>query len=417
MIKKILLTLLTAVVLTSTVTNVNAAEFRVPTGENDSIIISETETPKNLYTAGGNITVNAPVTGDLTIAGGQVMVTGDVADSLLAAGGTVSVRGDIGRTARVTGGDVTISGTVGGDLLIAGGSVIITSDAVINGDLLIAGGQVTLDGIVKGVVRAATGSLALNSSVGSLYAEVGTLTIGSRAVINGDLIYTANAPAVIDSNATITGVTTYSESKAPNSAIAHFLTVSSLMTMLGMILLLLLLIRFRPQFSYSIWTRSMSSPANTIGYGALGIFIAPLVLLAIAVTVVGLPIAIVLFFLWLTLLLLAMIYAQLILGMWIVQKLTKTATASLDWQAAVVGVLASGVLGLIPFIGWLINFILFLLAFGVLLSGVMRREGSVSAPSVLASMPAAPTITATKAAITKPKPKAKAKPKTKRKTA
>lgn len=371
--KRILVAVLLLVGLATIATSANAAEFRVPTSGAEIVEIGEKEAPKNLYTAGEAVTVNAAVVGDLVVAGGKVMVTGDVADGLLAAGGTVIIRGNVGHNARVAGGDVTFSGIVSGDLLVAGGTVIITDQAVINGDLLIGSGDVTIDGLVKGTVRIGSGTATINNSVGRVYAQVGSLTLGSKAVVNGDLIYTADKPVTLSDGASVTGTTTFTKTKTQNP-VTGFITVSSLLMMLGLIILLLALIRFWPQFSQTVWNRSLTGMAPMIGYGALGVFILPMLMIGLAITVVGLPMAGILFFTWITLMILAMIYSKLLIGVWIVQKLTKSVEAKLDWQAVVVGVLVSGGLMFVPIVGWLINFIIFLLAFGVLLSGLFKRE-------------------------------------------
>ncbi len=87
--------------------------------------------------AGGDIDINAPVKGDLFVVGGQVNVNSDVGGKIVAAGGTINIRGNVARNVVVAGGQVRIRSTseIGRDVLILGGSVYNAGN--INGTLTV----------------------------------------------------------------------------------------------------------------------------------------------------------------------------------------------------------------------------------------------------------------------------------------
>ena len=81
-----------------------AADVVTATKQDPNVLIGAAETHKNLYTAGGTITINGDTSGDLTAAGGFVTVDGNVEKDLLLAGGTLEVSGTVGDSARIAGG-------------------------------------------------------------------------------------------------------------------------------------------------------------------------------------------------------------------------------------------------------------------------------------------------------------------------
>jgi cytoskeletal protein CcmA (bactofilin family) len=86
---------------------------------------------------GGMVTVVAPVAGELLAAGGRVRLAPEttVGGRAWLAGGDVEVRGHIGKSLRVAGGRISLDGQVDGDVELAGGDIEIRSGARISGRL------------------------------------------------------------------------------------------------------------------------------------------------------------------------------------------------------------------------------------------------------------------------------------------
>src|SRR3989344_3003471 len=133
---KKILALLTLLGLVVIIPVAYAAEF-MAAGKDGNISIGSSETHRNLYIAGGNVSVNSPISGDLFAAGGGVNITGNVEQDLFAAGGNINVAGNVGGDARVAGGSIVLNNPVGGDLLVAGGNVSLSERAIIGGDLVV----------------------------------------------------------------------------------------------------------------------------------------------------------------------------------------------------------------------------------------------------------------------------------------
>ena len=182
--RKIIQGLVLGVLLFGMAGSAMAADFATATGKDANVLVGASETHKNLYAVGGNVTVNGNTTGDLTAAGGSVTVSGDVEKDLLLAGGTLNLSGTIGANAKIAGGNIFITGPVKGDLAVAGGNINLTGKSSVDGDLLAAGGSITIDAPVKGNVKIAGGNVIINSKIdGSLDVKSGSLSFGSSLLI------------------------------------------------------------------------------------------------------------------------------------------------------------------------------------------------------------------------------------------
>ncbi len=120
---------------------VSAVEF----DSGDTLNINKEST--NLHVAGSNITVNSKINKDLVAASGNLSVLGNtVGRNMNLAGGTINVNDvNVFGTSRIAGGQIQITGNFNEDLLIFGGQVNIV-DAKIAGDLVIYAGDVTVEG-------------------------------------------------------------------------------------------------------------------------------------------------------------------------------------------------------------------------------------------------------------------------------
>ena len=79
----------------------------------------------SITAAGGTITLNAPVRGDVIVVGGTITINGDVGGKVVAVGGSIDLAGNVTSNVVLQGGTVTVrkSSTVGKDAMISAGSV------------------------------------------------------------------------------------------------------------------------------------------------------------------------------------------------------------------------------------------------------------------------------------------------------
>ncbi|MCX6797105.1 MAG: hypothetical protein NTX98_01340, partial [Candidatus Doudnabacteria bacterium] len=319
-----------------------AADLVGPESSDDAnVTISSAETHKNLYTAGGNVTVNGNVLGDLTAAGGMVTVEGNVEKDLIVAGGNLFINGKVGETARIAGGNISISAPIGGDLLVGGGNITISERSSVGGDLLVGGGNVNVNAPVKGSVKIGGGSVFINSKIeGDVKVKISkSLVFGPKADIQGKVKYEAPKPAVFKEGSKVPNAEfTKWQKPGRKGRMAGIITVAFLIKILAWILMGLVLVKLRKQTIQNMFFGIIEKPWENLGIGFLALIAAPILIILLLITAVGYYLAITAAMLYILLLLFACILSALFLGFLILKYLNKPSGPQVNWQAAVIGV-------------------------------------------------------------------------------
>lgn len=329
--------------------------------------VSTNEHVKNLYQSGKTITTDANVSGDLVVAGGDVTVNGNVENNLSAAAGTLNVNGNVGHNARVAGATVNYNGNVGDDLLVFGGTVIINEKSVVNGDLIVAAGMLDLRGTVNGNVRMlGAGTLNLYGTVkGSIDGNVGALSVKSGAKVGGDINYTSQSSADISKDATVSGTVRYTQAKETSRASIFGSLFFGILAALVMTLFFVLLF---PKSTNEVTQAAFVKPLMNFLIGFAFLFLAPIALIIVAITVLGLKLAFFLGSIYFVAVSVAGAVTAVVVGSWTWKAFRKEKNYPFDWKVATLGVAITSVLMLIPILGWLAVFVAFLITLGALLN-------------------------------------------------
>ncbi|MDD3927249.1 MAG: hypothetical protein PHT33_11395, partial [bacterium] len=324
----------------------------------------------DVYISGGTVLIDGTVNGDLVVAGGTVNVNGPVTQDVIAAGGTVTVNGRAGDDIRVAGGTVNINSPVRDDLVVAGGTVTV-SGAGIGGDVLVWGGNTNLSAPVTGNVMGSVGNLAIYSRIGgSVNVNTSMLTLGPGAVVAGDLIYTSSKEATINPNARVTGQIRRNQPPQPRQdgrrdggigGLLLFLLWSALATIVTGLVLVYLFPRFSSGVVEITWRRFWRS----LGIGFLVLVVTPIAAIILLMTVIGIPLGLILLAGWMITLYLAKVFAAIFLGWLVLYLLRNRRATSLIW-ALLLGAFLYELIQLIPIVGWIFLFGLFLASLGAL---------------------------------------------------
>lgn len=193
------------------------------------------EVAGDFYGWSNAVTLSGKMGGDVVVAGGTVTINGEVASDVLATAGTVSIHGLINDDVRVVAGEVSIASEVKGSLVVFAGRVKILPTAVIHGDIVVYGNEVVIDGDVKGDLVGTVNFLRLNGKVeGNIDVGTGSLTIGDRAEIVGNISYRSANELVRATNATISGTVTKTDVIATDSSSNYRLSaIYALMILFG----------------------------------------------------------------------------------------------------------------------------------------------------------------------------------------
>ena len=205
-----------------------------------------------------------------------------------------------------------VDASVGRNVTAAGRDVTLGPDATVEGNVYLAGARATLGGDVDGDVYVGAGALVLDGHVGGdVRAEVGSLTLGPDAVVEGELrVRTGEGAAPrISPSARVSGGVTELEPRDDGAREAPFL----ILRLAGFMVAGLVLVALLPGESLHAADEIRMHAAASLGYGVLALVLTPLVVLALGVTVVGIPLALILGVLYVV----ALYLAPVVPGVWL----------------------------------------------------------------------------------------------------
>lgn len=336
---RLLVAVLVAVVVCGTVPATVAAQSDARTG--GTVVVEEDETVDSLEAFGGSVVVRGTVTGDVSAVGGDIRIenTGQVDGDLEAAGGSV-----------------TIAGTVDGDVDVGAGSFTVTESGTVGGTVTAGAGSATIDGTLESD------------------AEIGaeTIRLGESASIAGDLRYGGDLEGNTDA---VAGEIQEDASLGVDVAPTIQPFASWLFTAYAFAVNLLLgavLLALFPRFSDAVADRVATGPLRS-GLVGLGVLVGiPLLLIALAITVVGIPLSVVGGFAFALLLWIGVIYGRFAVAAWLLSLVG----LGNRWLALVVGLLAGALLSRlpVPVVGEAINLVVLLLGLGAIARALLGHR-------------------------------------------
>ncbi len=310
------------------------------------------------FGAGDEVVIEGTVNGDAYIAGGYVEIDGTINGDLLVAGGMVAINGKVSDHVRGAGGTIFVQGEVGKDVTVAGGTVRIGHNAAIAGYLLAAGGSLDISGTVAKEVRIASNDAAINGSInGDLEFAGNHLSVPAGGHVLGNLkAFVKEKDHVVISEGSVGGNVeiTVKETKERTEFLGHSTWKLWLrfFWFLGLIFAGMVIVLLIPSKLRKVGTTIITRLGEAAIWGILTIIAAPVVVMILFITLVGIPAAlfILTLFLWLLYL------SQFALGIVIAEKLFRLEGKSrlAIFGALVVGMIIVEIAIVIPYLGVLV---------------------------------------------------------------
>ena len=361
-------TIITTIALFLVLVTPVVANTVVRTGDQVSMT-NEQNVAGNFYAVGNSVVISGDSSQDVTMIGGKTRLDGSVAQDVLAVGVSVLIDGPVAGDVRVLGGDVTVSSAIAGDLVVVGGVVEVLSSGSVGGDILSYAGSVTVGGPVTGDVLGQMDQLNINTTIaGSVSVGVSELALGDAAVVEGDVKYTSGNLVTQAFNASVAGDIIRND--------PVFVSGTNQLQTIGVTFLIVLLSSFVWYFlSRSTLARSTEHtlrnlPRSAIT-GVVALFILPLIIGVLAISYLGLFVAVICFFGFITLLLLACAALPAVVGQ-LALRLFNQPHGRLSPLSLVVGsVICSGIV-LFPMFGLFVVFFATVVVFGGLVESIIR---------------------------------------------
>lgn len=339
------------------------------------------------FLAGCPIAVDRPVAGDLIAAGCDVDVTAEVAGDVIVMGGNLRLAAPVKQGVFAAGGRISIEGPVQRNVRVAGGRIHLNSDAKIGGNVTIGGGEIDIDGAIGGYLQVGGGKVLINGPVaGNVEIGAGHVELGPNARIEGKLSYSSGDEIDRDPAAQVKGGVEQVERGERWGASHHWHYGErhhhGWFWSLGLLIIAAILVAALPEFYKGVAATTRTHWALAILIGFIVLVCVPISALLFAITLIGIPVALVLMVLYLMLLLVGCLSTGIAIGEIALQSWRPADAAKQGWRigAAVLALLALMLLGCIPFVGGLVRFAALLMGMGVVLMQLRTSRAAPAAP-------------------------------------
>ncbi len=364
----------------------------------------------DLYVGASEIYIDGTVKGDL-IAGAQYIEigpTGMIEGDLWAAGTSIVVKGTVLDDLRAAGAGVELSGLVGDDAFLsgAGGQFVLPFQTgapsiatglrisgEIGGDAFVAAGGADISGVIGGDFSGGMGILDLTGVIGGdADINAAEFNVSDAARIGGVLTYVATEqlefPAGVARDISFAPPAAEIASRSVVGAIVGWI-LRTVAIGIGVAIVGWLLMRFRPNTLIRPAAAIRAKPVETGLFGLIAavllifIPIASIVLVAFTWTFWGAFPGIVMFVFLVASSALVWFLSPLLTGFWLGEVIgERLGGARAPLLLLLMGALLIVVLGRIPFLGWVVYLLSFVLALGGLLRGGTGAADTRPAESV-----------------------------------
>lgn len=369
----IILLLLTAV-------SAQAYDFRA---EDDIYLTGNFD--EDLLLFASSVSFDGFVRGDILSAARTLTFDGEVDGNLCAAGERLTVNGDVRRSVRIAGQYITVNSVIEGDLIAFGQQVLLSNQASVMRDCALFGAELTIDGTVENDCDLRGGVVKISGRImGNVDIKGSDIILTPQAVIEGDLNYESHEKARISPEAQVLGDTKWKRTRESSGAEVSFPATPppeswlwSFLFLCGSLLIGVLITVFKHDMIDRITQDMKKNGLLHFLLGLLVVLLMPVLILLTAITVLGLPVAVAGSTVYILLFLLAKVIVGIWLGRLLLEALSHGRKVSLGWSL-VLGMLLLFLLFKIPILGWLIYLAAWVLGAGALTLCFFRRKTVVT---------------------------------------
>lgn len=340
-----------------------------------SILSVASSSPGNAYLAGASVVITAPVAGDLSATGGSIVVAAPVQGDELLIAGSINSRARVNGDFRAFGWSTNIEEPVYGDLIASGYSVYDGGRA--SGSVFIVAANTTLANGASGPVTIYGNNISLAGDFAGNVTLIasGRVTLATSTTIAGKLSYEAPEEATIPESVAVSGGVEYTNaSYLPDAGTSRALAFMSIglflfVRILGALILAGLLAGLFPRLSAAVVDRAYTKHSRSIMLTTMlgfAIFVAaPVLLIFLSLTFVGLGLALLSLILYALIVLLSVVYAGILLGSVFARHFAHRDT--ILWHDGVLGMFVLSLTTLVPVVGFFVALFLTLFSAGALL--------------------------------------------------
>jgi hypothetical protein len=341
-----------------------------------STVNARASSTDDVLMAGRTVHLQDEVAGDVAAAGAEVTIDGPVNGYVMSAGRFVTLDGRVGNDVWAAGETVTVDSPVGNNAMLAGRTVSLGRNAVIGHDARLAGNTVTAEGRVERNLNIGAETARIGADIGgTVNARADRVSVLPGAVIRGDLVVRANQPPEISPQAQVMGQVRF-EDVSRSQWLAW--PRQWLFFFLGLLILGLAALAFAPAWPVRVAGTMRTRTWASILSGVFMLVVIPIAIASLAVTRIGIPLAIVMFAFYIATLLLAGVFVSYRTGDWLVERVHRMQTSL--WVRMILGVLVISFGMSLPTVGLIFTAIVMIVGAGALV--LERRSQRMNAHTV-----------------------------------
>ncbi len=336
----------------------------------------------NYYVAGENIEIYGTINGDLFLAGENILIdSANINGDVFVVAKNVDIKGNVkGNVRAIVGEKLNLTADVERNVSFAGKDLSLANTNSIKGHLSVWAEKVDLQGGLVGNLEGSMQTLVLNNSIGgsaNLYlwqAQDNNWQISETAKINGDVNYHALQEKNFFKPEQVAGSINFTKlDKNQNSKSITDILWTMVLKFFSLLVAGMLALYFFKSFFHSAMAKVQAKPWQLILWGLLFLLAGPLVLFLVAMTIIGLPVAVIALVLWVIMLYMAQVVSAWLIGWWLKHKFFKEKNWT-DLSVLAFGILVLIILCKIPVLGWLVVVYLYLVSFALLIKPVFAKK-------------------------------------------
>lgn len=307
--------------------------------------------------------IDGTVNGDIIAICQKIVINGVVSGDLIAFGQNIEINGEIKGSARIAGPQITINGVVGHSVNMIGNDLKLNKTSLVGWDALVLGVNGYFDGNIDGNLHGLVNVASISGKVGrNINLTVDdqnskaphSLLITKDAVVAGNINYTATKDLVLENSSSVAGQINKdvrdTKDNSNNWLWSIFYKLSSF------ILIALVIISFKKESFEKIINKLNTKWWQSLLIGLAVLFLTPLLIIILMITVVGIPLALILLATYLSSIIISIVLSSYYLGELALRKSSKTIKPNV-YGAAILGLAIFTVLSIIPGFGILVSFV------------------------------------------------------------
>ena len=343
----------------------------IKTGNAVNVPVGET-VDSMLFIGGNSIDIAGTVNGDVYCAGQNITISGTVKGDVFCAGQNINISGNVDGGVRLAGQAVIVNGIIKNSATIASQTLSLGKDSIIGNDLAGAAQTATLDGVIGRDIAVSFMSLNINGTVNrNIIGNIENINVGSTGVVGGNISYSSNNSPVISDGGQIKGDVAITPVKEQPSvspeAITRLVVITILYMFVTMLIVALVISLLMSKILAKTTNKAIKSPGRTVLIGIGSVIIAPILIVALLMSFIGMPLGLLTMLVWILILTISFPFAGYMVGQLILKNSNSSVLKTLT------GVSLLMIVFLIPILGFFVMIAAHIFGVGMIIDNLTQN--------------------------------------------